>query len=108
MAYNHITSGLTSNFTIASTQNDSLAPPQPTRFESCINQMEQQLAALSALTGRLNLSLDRLGGPIPEDAGKPANPRSTGNLAARLECNVEDFEGLLRRVETLVTRIEHL
>lgn len=91
-----------------SAYNTVTAPPTPTRFSNCAGQLEAHLSHLQTMIERLSSVADRLGGPVPEEAGTPKQIRGGGNVASQIEASLEDLETLTRRASHVVERLERL
>lgn len=84
-------------------------PPQPTRFSMYAGQLEARAAHIAGLVERLSRVADRLGGSVPEEAQTANKLRGNGgSIASQIENTLEDFDGITRRVERTVERLELL
>lgn len=95
---------------VQSVQYNTAPPPTvPTRFSSHAGQLESLLAHLAGMVDRFSRVADRLGGSVPEEAQSPGKVRGTGgSVAGQIEASLEDFEGIMRRAERTVERLETL
>jgi hypothetical protein len=84
-------------------------PPQPTRFSGYAGQLEARVAHIAGLVERLSRVADRLGGSVPEEAQTANKLRGNGgSIASQIENSLEDFDGITRRAERTVERLEQL
>lgn len=84
-------------------------PKQPTRLETCADHLGKMSNGFAEMNSRLERLANRLAGAVPEADGTTGQiagaPTST---AHRLESTMEDFGAILRRMDSVVTRIETL
>lgn len=84
-------------------------PSQPTRLETCADHLGKMQQGFADMNGRLERIANRLAGAIPEPVEKSGNLTGGPTCTAhRFEITVEDFGAALRRMDSLVTRIEAL
>lgn len=87
---------------------DKVQPAQPTRFSGCAGDLEAKVAAVNGLAERFQRVADRLGGSVPSEAEK-AGIRGNGScIAVQIEQSLEDFGGVLRKLDATAQRLEQL
>lgn len=83
-------------------------PREVPRIEGAANRFEDNLKRLDQLVHRLGAAADRNAGSVPEgiEKGAPNGPPTTS--VARIEADIDGLEMLLRRLDSVTSRLETL
>jgi hypothetical protein len=101
--------GLQAAGQIAGQSYDGLVkPPQPTVFARCAGKLEAQVAHINGLVDRASRVADRLGGSVPQPVADKAAGMNGSHIAAQMEISMELLDGIIRRFEGTLERLESL
>lgn len=101
--------GFTGQIQAATAGYPDSKPPQPTRLDTTADHFGKMQAGFSDINARIGRLADRLAGPTPEPVEKSgAAVGGPSCTAHRMELIIEDFGATLRRMDSLVTRLEAL
>ena len=84
-------------------------PSQPSRLECAADHLGKMQAGFADINLRIGRLADRLTGSVPEAVEKTGQINGGPSCTAhRFELMIEDFGATLRRMDSLVTRLEGL
>jgi hypothetical protein len=83
-------------------------PAQPTRLDTAADHLTKIYQGFADMNGRLERIANRLGGSVPEPVEKVGASMNPTCTSMRFEALVEDMGAQLRRMDTLVTRLDAL